>query len=184
MRKSKDIAIVILVSVLGFAYAVAVGQLPFIFTGIPGIHYIFGIGSAILISFALLMYGGRRWRFLLQGFVVAILFLPTYFGGMAFDILSRLPVVISTFFADILFNSIYGHFEKNEKLKYWAILATFGYTLISISVKTLIYSLYYTPEFVNTFINVTLILMPVIVIETILGSLIGYKIYQRVIKIW
>jgi hypothetical protein len=184
MRRSKDVAIVILVSVLGFFDALTVGQLHFIFSGIPGANYMFILGAAILVSFSILMYGGRRWRWTLQGCLVALLFIPTYYGGMPFDVLARLPIVLNNFSGDVLFNSIYRYFDESDKLKYWAILSTFGLILIGILVRTLIYYLYYTPEFVNSFISVTLMLMPVIVIETVLGSLIGYKIYQRVIKIW
>ncbi len=98
MRASRDIAIAIMVSVLGLIYAVTIGQLPIMIIGIAGSNYLVQIGYAILVGFALLMYEGRRWRLLLQGVLVTLLFLPTSSTGQAFDIFSRLPTLGAAFF--------------------------------------------------------------------------------------
>jgi hypothetical protein len=51
-------------------------------------------GHAIVISFALLIYKGKRWRFAFQSIIVAILFIPTFAMGTPFDVLARMPLIL------------------------------------------------------------------------------------------
>lgn len=183
MWESRDLALVILFAVTNFVYTVFIGQIAWLFTGIPGSNYLFSIGFAIIISLALLMYQGRRWRFLLQNMLFAILVIPTYFGGIPFDILARIPIIINALQVDIVCNSIYGFFKRSNKLRWWAIISTLELFLISPFVQMLNFYLFYLPTVLATFVNVILLMLPVIIIEGIAGAIIGYKLYQRIEKV-
>ena len=41
----------------------------------------------------------------------------------------------------------------------------------------------FSPKFVTAYVNVALLMIPVIIIEGIAGGLIGYKVYERVKKV-
>ena len=177
---SRDLALVILFSVLSFLYAVFVSQLANLFTGILGMNYILTIGHAILVSLAFLMYEGRRWRLFLQGVLVALLFIPTYQGGPPFDPLARLPIIVNTFLGDLVFNSAYGFFEKRNQLVWWAILSATIPGIVSPFLFMLNFYLFYPIEILIPFMNIAFLLLPVIFIESIIGGYFGYKIYERV----
>ncbi len=183
MWKSRDLALVVFISVLSFVYAVLVSQLGNLFTGVLGLNYIFTIGHAIIISVALLLYEGRRWRFFFQGILVALLFTPTYQAGTPFDVLARIPIIINNFLGDVVFNSVYGFFAKRNQLVWWVILSVTIFWINSPFLLMLNMYLFYTPEVLIPFINVALLMLPVIIIESIIGGYFGYKIYERVKKV-
>ena len=183
MWKSRDFALIILIAVVNFVFTIFVGQLAWLFTGIPGSNMLFSIGYAILTSFALLAFEGRRWRFFVQSILVVLLTLPTYLAGAPFDVIARTPVIINAFHGDLLFNSIYGSFKKRNKLLWWAILVAVEYMLMNPILGAIIWPLFYPPEFVATMISATIFLLPVIVIECTAGGYLGYKVYERVKKI-
>ena len=176
----RDLALVILLAVASFVYTVLVGQLAWLFTGIPGSNLLFTIGHAILISLALLTYQGKRWRFLLQHALFAILIIPTYLQGTPFEVLPRLAMVMHGIQADILFNTIYGFFKERNKLVWLSIFIAVEFFLAAPFINILWFSLIYPPAFVTAFINTILLLLPVVIFESLIGGLIGYKIYQRV----
>jgi hypothetical protein len=180
MWSSRDLALVILLAVISFIYSLFVGQLGNLLTGIMGLDFLFMFGHAIFISSGLLLYEGRRWRYFLQGFLVALLYIPTFAAGTPFDVLARIPLIITSFFADLVLNSVYGFFEKSSKLVWWALLcATFVILLTPLSITVNFY-FFYPWEMMVSFVNVVALLLPVIIIESIAGGYIGYKIYQRV----
>ena len=183
MWKSRDFALIILIAVVTFVFTIFVGQLAWLFTGIPGSNMLFSIGYAILISFALLMFEGRRWRFFVHSILVVFLTLPTYLAGTPFDVVIRMPLIINAFHGDLLFNSIYGFFEKRNKLLWWAILIAVEYMLMNPFLGAMIWPLFYPPEFVATMVSAILLLLPVIIIECVAGGYLGYKIYERVKKL-
>ncbi|TRO45978.1 hypothetical protein E2P65_06530 [Candidatus Bathyarchaeota archaeon] len=180
---SRDLALVILLAVASFAYTALVGQLAWLFTGIPGSNLIFTIGHAILISLALLIYQGKRWRFFLQHILFAILIIPTYLQGTPFEVLPRLGIVMHGIQADILFNTLYGFFNERNKLVCLSVFIAVEFFLAAPFINILWFSLIYPPVFVTVFISTILLLLPVIIVESLIGGLIGYKIYQRVKKV-
>ena len=99
MWNSRDLALVIILAVVSFIYTIFVGQLGNLITGIQGFNYLFIVGHAIFISFGFLMYEGRRWRLLLQGVLAALLTLTTYLSGAPFDVLSKMPMIATSFLA-------------------------------------------------------------------------------------
>ena len=180
MWKSKDITLIIVFAVLGLIYTVFVAQMGYLITGILGVNFLFIIGYAIFISSQLLLYAGRRWRFFISSVLFVFLIIPTNFAGTPFDMLSRTPLMIHAFFVDLLFNSIYGFFESHNKLFWWTILVSIEYNMINPFFSILIYHFLYPPEYVASFINVVLLMLPVIIVESIGGGYIGYKIYERI----
>ena len=182
MWKSRELAQVILLAVASFIYTVFLGQLGNMITGILGLNYFFIFGHAILISLSFLIYQGRRWRFLLQSTLVAILTLPTFMTGMPFDVLSKWPMIAGAFFADLLLNSLYFFFNKTKKLVFWAFLAVFVFLVIAPFFAALNMFLFYPQQVFTAYVNVYFILFPVTIIEIAIGSYIGHKIYNRINK--
>jgi hypothetical protein len=180
---SKDLSLVIFLSVVSFIYTLSIGQLGTLITGIVGLNYFFVVGHAIFISFGLLMYEGRRWRFSLQGAIVGLLFIPTFAAGTPFDVLARMPVLITNLFVDLILNSTYSTFQKSNKLSWWGILgATFAIFLLPFFTVLNMY-LFYPPEMLESFVYVVTLLLPVILIEAFIGGYLGFKIYYRLKKI-
>lgn len=180
---TRDLSLVILFSVVSLFYGAAVTPLTMILGVIPGAVHLFGIGHSIIISLALLTYEGRRWRFFLQGLLVTFLFLPTTAGGFTFDILSKTPIMFGSFFADLIFNSVYGHFQRRNRLSLWAALASLSFFFLDLVSRYPVWSLLYSSAVMAAFVYGLLFMMPVIVVEWTSGGLIGYKIYQRVKRI-
>jgi hypothetical protein len=181
--KSKDLTLIIVFAVLGLAYTVFVAQMGYLITGISGVNFLFIIGYAIFISSQLLMYEGRKWRFLVSTILFALLIIPTHFAGTPYNILPRIPIVVNAFFTDLIFNNAYGFFESRNKLFWWTILVSLEYNVTSPFLSIVLYYLFYPPEFVAAFINVVLLMLPVIIIESIAGGYLGYKVYERVEKL-
>jgi hypothetical protein len=180
MWESRDIALVIILAVTSFIYTVFLGQLGNLFTGILGFNYLFIIGHAIIISFSFLIYEGRRWRFLLQSMIVALLTLPTFQSGAPFDLLARAPMIIGSFFADAIFNSLYPYFCLRNKVVLWAILVPVAFLLITPLTMAVNLFLFYASEAFILYVNVFLLLLPVTMTEAIIGGFVGYKIFKRI----
>ncbi|MFA5364365.1 MAG: hypothetical protein WC325_04190 [Candidatus Bathyarchaeia archaeon] len=158
-----------------------IGQAPTMISGVPGANYIFTVMYAILTSFSLLIYEGRRWSFFIQTTVFTLLIIPTHFGGTAFDPTSKLHFMVTSFFIDVLFNSFYAGFKKINKLRIWAVLGAVTFwsmnPLWGIIIKS---TFFYPPDYISTLVHVVLVLFPVIVIEAIVGGWIGYKTFNRI----
>jgi hypothetical protein len=168
---------------IGFVTTALVVQVGTMLTGILGVNYIFTIFLAIQTSFSLLMYKGKRWRFLIQIILFTFLIFPTYVGGVPFDLLSKINLPINAFFGDIIFNSIYGLFEKKDKLLIWSILITVIFWVLNPFFGLVVKSFYLTPEAISKFADVILMLLPVIIIEAVAGGYLGYKIFKRTKKL-
>ncbi len=183
MWNSKDVAFIIMFTVLNFVYTVFVGQLAWMFSGIQGTNLLLIIGGVIINSFALLYFRGRRWRFMIYQILFAILVIPTYLLGVPFDVLARVPIIIVGVLSDLIFNSFYGFFERRNKLNWWVIIDMVAFFLMTPSIAILFFSFMYAPAFVSAFISTIVLLLPVVIVESIIGAIIGYNIYQRVKKI-
>jgi len=178
--ETRDLTLVILLAVVSFIYTQLIGQLGNVITGIQGFNYFFIIGHMIFISFGFLIYGGRRWRLLLQGILAALLTLTTFLSGVPFDIVSKIPMVLTSFFGDLIFNSFYSRFENRNKLNLLALLVVIGYMLMLPVFVSLNMFLFYLPQALNSYLSVYVLLFPVTLIETIIGGFIGYQIFKRV----
>ena len=180
MKNSRDIALVIMFAALSFVFNLLIGQVPSLITGIPGIAYAFTIVYSIIQSVAYLMYGGRRWRILLQALLLSLLyflFIPSW----------TLPVALATisnmFILDIIFNSFYGKFKRDNRLFRWILaLQVYSWTAHSFMLLPFL-SLFIPMAAVISYFSLVTVMLPIIIIEAIAGSYIGYKIYRRVEKI-
>jgi hypothetical protein len=143
--------------------------------------YIFTIVYSIIQSVAYLMYGGRRWRILAQALLLNLLyllFIPSW----------TLPVAMATitnmFIVDLIFNSLHGKFKRDNKLFQW-ILALQVYSWTTHSFMILAFLLLFVPmdEVLSLFVPLMSVMLPIIIVEAVAGSFIGYKIYGKVEKI-
>lgn len=183
MWSSRDVALVILFAVVNVATIYLVGQMAWLFSGIPGSNMAFVLPSAIINSVALLMYEGRRWRFLLQQVIFVILIIPTYLIGTPFDILPRIPSIINAIHADILFMTLYVGFKERGQLRLWVTICIVEFFLVNQLLTGIAFNYLFPPEFVTSFITVVILLLPVSIPESVIGALIGYRIYQRTKKL-
>lgn len=175
---SRDLCFVIIFAALGAVYAALVVQTAY-FTAIPGATFFFLIVFAIFISTQLLLYQGRRWRFFVSTTLFTILTIPIPFAGPAFDVLARTPLIIGAFIGDLLFNTMYEFVKKHNKLLWLTVLFSLQYHLMNSVFSIMIYYLFYPPEALTSYISVISFVLPVIIVESIAGGYIGYKVYER-----
>ena len=180
MKNSKDLALIVMFSVLSFVFNVLIGQLPSLITGFGGMSYIFTIIYSIIQSVAYLMYGGRRWRILAQALLLNLLyflFIPMWILPVA------MATITNMFIVDLIFNSLHGKFKRYNRLFRWILgLQLFSWITHSFIVLPFL-SLFIPMAAVIAYFNILIVMVPIIVIEAIVGSYIGYKIFQRVKKI-
>ena len=183
IKESRDIAIIIMLGVTGFIFMALIGQIPNLISGIPGITYAFHIVYSILQSISWLMFEGRRWRIVAQGLLISLLastVIPMWTTAVA------LSTIVNMLIVDLVFNSFHGVFERKKKLLQWLILGQVYYWSTH-SLWVLLFSslLFYPFEAVmnNWFIPIMSVMLPVIIIEAVVGSYVGYRIYRRVEKV-
>jgi len=181
---SRDLTLIIVFAALGTVYTVFVAHMANQITGINGAAFLFIIGYAIFISAQLLFFNGRRWRYLASTVIFTVLIIPTSFAGAPFDVIARIPVIISAAILDILFNSAYGYFEKRSKLLLLTLIFAVEYNLASPYFGLVFNYVFYPPEYVTAYASALVFMTPIIVIESIAGGYLGYKVYQRVKKVY
>jgi len=106
----------------------------------------------------------------------------TFLSGSPFDPLSKIPMIATSFFGDLIFNSFYGFFRDRNKLVWLAIIVVLGYAFMLPFFVTINMSLFYNPQVLNLYLSVYVLLLPVTIVETIIGALIGTLIYKRINK--
>jgi hypothetical protein len=178
VKNSRDIALVIIFVALSFVFNVLIGQLPSLITGIGGMAFVFTIVYSIIQSVAYLMYGGRRWRILAQALLLSLLytlFIPTWTPPVA------MATITNFFIVDTIFNSLYGKFKRDNRL-FWWILALQVYSWTAFTFMNLPFYLLFVPMdvVIGLMLPFDIAMLPIIIIEAIAGSYIGYKIYGRV----
>ncbi len=178
MWSSRDLSLIIIFAVLGLVYSVLVVQTAY-FTAIPEATFFFLIFFAIFISIQLLLYQGRRWRFFVSTTLFIILTIPVPFAGPAFDVLARTPLIIGAFIGDLLFNTMYEFVKKHNKLLWFTVLFSLQYHLMNSVFSIMIYY-FYSLQRLTAYISVISSVLPVIIVESIAGGYIGYKVYERV----
>ena len=183
MIRSKDLALIIVFSVLTIVFMLLIGQVPELVTGIPGISYVFTIVYSINQTVALLMFEGRRWRFFARGLLVTLL-------GFSFILTWNRPLgmatIVNAFIVDVVFNSVYGFFEQRNKLLWWAILSeVYHWSTHSLWIILFGSLFFYSFELImeTWFIPIMSMMLPIIIIEAIVGGYLGYQFYRRVKKV-
>ena len=148
MENSRDVALVIMFAALSFVFNLLIGQVPSLITGIPGIAYVFTIVYSIIQSVAYLMYGGRRWRILLQALLLSLLyflFIPSWTLSIA------MGTITNMFIVDLIFNSLYGSWKRENRLFWWILtLQLFSWTTYTF-INLLFLALFSSMEMVVSF---------------------------------
>jgi hypothetical protein len=177
---SRDIALIITLAVTGFVYTALVFQIGFLFSGIPGSNYLFVIGQAIWNSIAFLLFEGKRWRLLFTITLFSLLTMPTSAMGTPFNILPRIPLILNALQLDVIMNTVYPFFKRRNKLMLAAIVFSLENFIIDGILRLATYPVFYSPEYASTFVGIFLMMLPVIIIESVAGGYLGFKIYDIV----
>lgn len=180
MWNSKDVTLVIFLGIIGLIQGVLIIQMGNVLTGLPGVNYFFSILLAIWISLSFLIFEGRRWRSFLTVLIFIILTIPTYIMGLPYDLSPRIPAILNILVIDILFNSFYESFKQRGKLLRWSILLSISFIFLDIVFRVLTYPLFFPDAYISTFLNITMWLTPIILLESVAGGYLGYKIFQRI----
>lgn len=179
MVSSRDLSLIICLSVLGLVISASIAQLATL-TGIPGATYFFTILLSLLTSFSLLIYEGRRWRFFFQITLFTFLIIPTPIGGASFDLFSKIQMIANAFFVDIIFNSVYGFYKKKNRLLLWSIMGAVVYWVMNPFYGLMIKPFFFPPEFAFRILDILYWILPIIIVESIAGGYLGHKIFMRI----
>ncbi|PVX25876.1 MAG: hypothetical protein CW716_07170 [Candidatus Bathyarchaeum sp.] len=179
---TRDLTIIICLSVLGLVISGSIAQMATL-TGIPGSTYLFTVLLALQTSFSLLIYEGRRWRFFFQMTLFTFLIIPTPIGGVAFDFFSKIQMIANAFVVDIIFNSVYGFYRKQDRLLLWSIMVAVVFWVMNPIFGLMIKPFFFSPEFAFRILDILYWILPVIIVESIAGGYFGYKIYKRIEKL-
>lgn len=179
MWGSKDLSLVAILAALISLTAASIGQLGYVITGLRGTNSIFTILFAIQISFSLLMYQGRRWRFFLQMTIFTVIITPTNYGGAPYDFFGKMYFVFAAFLTDFVSSIFYQSLKQKSKLKLYAIFVGLLFFTLEIIISVAITITFYTSQAAGL-IFVFTVLMPIITVEAIAGSYLGYKIYRKI----
>jgi hypothetical protein len=184
MWSSRDISLIITFSAFTLVFGVLIGRVPDLITGIAGIGYVFTIVYSISQSVLWSLFEGRRWRILVKVLLVRLISLLLFTSGsLSYVIPPTLATLLNSAIIDIFFNSFYNYFKRKNKLLWWIILAQLYYwSTHTLWILVFTSILYFPFESVIQywFIPVALVMLPIMIIEAIIGGSIGYKIYRRV----
>lgn len=185
MWSSRDIAYVVMFAALSVVNLATIIQFfSQFFIVIPGIGYAVDVLGPIFGGVAFLLYRGKRWRILVQGILIALLTLPLYLGPVPpGDIIFRIPIIIKALLVDLIFNSFYASFERKNKLYHLTILQLLFFFSVGPFIDMLFSSLFIPFELLWLTYYYVILMLPLIIVLTIIGGSIGYKIYKRLEKI-
>ncbi len=185
MKNSRDITLIIVFSAIVLVFRYFIGQFVLMMSTItfPGFVFLLSVFFSVIQCVSFLMFKGRRWRFFALGVLSTLLFFifinPTFQAN-------EMAILMNYFIADVVFNSFYSSFDKKNKLL-WLTIGFQLYYWIAYTFWLLLFAtaLFYPFEsfFNNYFIPVFSLMLPVMIIEALAGSFIGYKIFGRVEKI-
>jgi hypothetical protein len=179
MIGSKDLTLIIMFAVLNLVLVGLIGQIPELVTGIPAIGYAFIIFYAITSSVALLMYQGRRWRFLTQSLLFNLL---AIFFVRIYTPIAAVVSILTAFIIEAVFNSCHGLFKRKNRLLWWATLSQI-YSWTTQPIWTLFFvSIFIVPfeAILRTwFFPIILVSFPMITVEAIAGAYMGHRIFQK-----
>jgi hypothetical protein len=145
--------------------------------------YLLSIFYSMIHSLAFLTYKGKRWTLFSQALLSTLLYL--IFVNPTLQAV-EMATVTNLFIVDLVFNSFYGSFEKRNKLL-WLVMIFQVYYWTTHSIWLLVYSSIFFYPFEGMmnywFIPIMSILIPIMVVEGIIGGFTGYKIFKRVKKL-
>jgi len=182
VNHSRDITLIIMLSVITLIFRFLISRTVAMIQ-IPGFIYVLSIFFSIIQSLAFLLFKGKRWRLFTLGVLSTLLFMifinPTFRAN-------EMAILLNYFSADIIFNSFYRRFEQKSKLLSLTIIFQLYYWIAYafwILILTTALFIPFERFMQNWFVPVMSVMLPVIIIEALAGSFIGYKIYRRVEKL-
>jgi hypothetical protein len=186
MKSSRDVALIIMFTALVIVFRYLIGQFVLMVANItfPGFVFLLSIFFSVIQCVSFLMFKGRRWRFLALGLLSTLLYFvfinPS--GGWG----SEMAIVTNYIVIDVVFNSFYGSFERKNRLLWLTFILQLYYWIAYPFLLLFFATTLFVPfesYFNNYFVPVFSVMLPVILIEALAGSYLGYKIYRRVEKI-
>jgi hypothetical protein len=88
------------------------------------------------------------------------------------------------FIVDLIFNSFHEKFKRDNRLFRWILaLQVYSWTTHSFMVPAFLLLFVPMDDVLALFVPLMSVMLPIIIVEAVAGSYIGYKIYGRVEKI-
>lgn len=96
-----------------------------------------------------------------------------------------MATIVNSFIVDSVFNSLYGKFKRDDRSFWWILLVQLYYWTTLPFWLLPFFSLFAPIEqfIAEWFVPVMSVMLPIMIVETVAGSSLGYKIYRRVEKI-
>ena len=183
---SREIGLIIVFAVLLVVFRFLIGRVVAAIQIPPfgsSTGYLLSIFYSMIHSLAFLTYRGKRWTLFSQALLSTLLYL--IFVNPTLQAV-EMATVTNLLIVDVVFNTFYGLFEKKNKL-FWLIMIFQVYYWTTHSIWLLVYSsiFFYSFEVMMNywFIPIMSILIPIMVVEGIIGGFTGYKIFKRVEKL-
>ena len=179
MWSSRDLSLIIIFAALGLVFQALIKELPRLMTGIRGIGYIFSIINVIIINTAFLMFEGKRWRFALFGALLSLLesFIFVLVGYNA--IVRALPLVTGLLLQDVIYNSVYSNFLKNNRLKLLSTIVGIQGLFTDVLFRIIINYFILSESSFSVYIGLILTMSPILLFNAVLGGYLAYIIYKR-----
>lgn len=184
---SREIGLIIVFAVILVVFRFLIGRIVSMIQIPPfgtSTGYLLSIFYSMIHSLAFLTYKGKRWTLFSQALISTLLYLV--FVNPTLQAV-EMATVTNLFIVDVVFNTFYGSFEKKKKLL-WLVIIFQVYYWITHSTWVLFYlSIFFPYTFqgliIYWFIPIMSILIPIMVIEGLVGGFTGYKIFKRVEKL-
>ena len=142
--------------------------------------YLLSIFYSLIHSLAFLMYRGKRWTLFSQSIISSLLYI--IFVNPTIQAV-EMATITNLFICDVVFNTFYRSFEQKNRLLVLVFIFQIYYWATH-AIWLLVYNSLFFFSFEGLmnvwFIPVMSILIPIMVIEGIIGGFTGYKIFQRV----
>lgn len=183
MKSSRDLTLIIMFAVVIVIFRLLIGRIVGMIVIPPfgeSTAYLLSIFYSLVHSLAFLMYRGRRWRLFSQALLSTLLYL--IFVNPSLQPI-EMATITNLFIVDVVFNSFYGLFEQKKRLLWLTLLfQVYYWATHAIWVLMFMSIFFYSFDTLMKvwFIPIMSILIPIMVIEGIVGGYTGYRIYRRV----
>ena len=125
------------------------------------------------------MFEGKRWRFAVFGAVYTLL-ISIVFASVGSNVLLRgLPMVTGIFIQDIIYNSVYSNFLKNNRLKLLSTIVGIQGLFTDVLFRIIINYFILSESSFSVYIGLILTMSPILLFNAVLGGYLAYIIYKR-----
>ena len=183
---SREIGLIIVFAVILVVFRLLIGRIVAAIQIPPfgtSTGYLLSIFYSMIHSLAFLTYKGKRWALFSQALLSTLLYLMFVNPNLQ---AVEMATITNLFIVDVIFNSFYGAFEQKKKLL-WLTLSFQIFYWATHGIWLLVYMSIFFYSFEGLmnfwFIPIMSILIPIMVIEGLIGGFTGYKIFRRVEKL-